>query len=478
MQQSSTNQQPIKYIKATVERIPNLAHKLKVNIPPHRNDWIAKMKQTPHAKWDRHLKYWTIPYCKEELRAFHSLFKGECSYQFKIETNIPENYFSYFEQQFPDAKVIIREENSEWIKVFVPQEAEAWQNVVKQIPGRTWNKYQKYWRVPYVKYSFRHLKKVFKAKWSIEMTINPNIPEYFSAPPKPEKKKTPKPYDLLMPKQQKAITALEETMMIERKSWRTIKTYKTHLIGLFRYFPNVLPSLISAEQIKEYMLYKIRASKIGERTQEQIMNAFAAFYKRLLDQENKLSLLKRPKKPKDLPNVFSKEEIVRLLKSVQNIKHKALLMVVYSSGMRKNEVKKLRKQDVLFDRKCIFVKDAKGKKDRYILLSDKAAAFLKIYFGQYDPKYWLFEGQHGGQYSETSIQKVFMKAKIKSGVNPNTTFHGLRHSFATHLVENNVPLHIIKDLLGHESLETTQIYLHISDKMRRSIESPLDGLNI
>ena len=255
--------------------------------------------------------------------------------------------------------------------------------------------------------------------------------------------------------------------------------------GCFLHYPNVLPSQITAEQIRQYVLHKSKIDNIGERTQGQIINAFAAFYKRLLQQEDKLGLLKRPKKPKDLPNIFSKEEIERLLNGIRNLKHKTLLLLVYSAGLRKKEIKNMRIDDILFDRKAIFVRCSKGKKDRYVMLSMKAAQFLKFYLGQYNPKYWLFEGESGGQYSETSMQAIFTQAKQRAKANPNVTFHGLRHSFATHLVENGVSLHIVKDLLGHQSLKTTQVYhrdfgtgLHISNAIRKNIQSPLDGLNI
>ena len=476
---NNSNSNHFQNIKATVELITDINDKLKVNIPAHRRDWINKMKQIPHAKFDKIAKFWTMPYSKEEIRVFHRLFEGERAYKLQISKDIPERFRDYYESQNPERELVIRSDNNqEWFKVFVPKEAEAWRDFVKRIPGRTWNSYEKVWLVPYVKYSFRYLKEIFGNRLVIEMNINPNIPEYFSTTQqqsKPSKKQLTK---ILNQKQQIAITTLEEKMIIERMSWRTIKTYKTHLKGLFLYYPKTLPSQISAEQLRKYMLHRIKKDNIAERTQLQIMNAFAAFYKRLLNQEDKLSLLKRPKKVKDLPNVFSKKEVERLLSNIRNIKHKALLMLVYSSGLRKSEVKNLRKDDILFDRNSIFVKCSKGKKDRYVILADKAAEFLKLYLTQYNPKYWLFEGQHGGQYSETSIQSIFVQAKQKATVNPYVTLHGLRHSFATHLVENNVPLHVIKDLLGHQSLETTQVYLHISDKMRKDIKSPLDGLNI
>ena len=154
-----------------------------------------------------------------------------------------------------------------------------------------------------------------------------------------------------------------------------------------------------------------------------------------------------------------------------------MLAIIYSAGLRKSEVINLRKRDILFQRNCIFVKGGKGKKDRYVLLADKAKEIIKIYLNIYHPRYWLFEGQTGGQYSDRSLQSVFTKAKELSNVNPYVTLHGLRHSFATHLIENGVPLHVIKDLLGHNDIKTTEIYIHISNKYRQGLKSPLDYIN-
>ena len=276
--------------------------------------------------------------------------------------------------------------------------------------------------------------------------------------------------------QKLAITALEEMLMLERKSPRTIKSYRTHIIGLLHFYPNIKPSQITNEQLKKYMFHKITQDKIHERTQGQILNAFVAFYKRLLKQEGKLANLFRPKKPKSLPNVFSKNEIVRFLNVIDNLKHKTMMILAYSSGLRRNEIINLRKKDILFDRKCIFVKQSKGKKDRYVMLAENAIDYLKKYLATYQPKYWLFEGEKGGQYGERSIQSVFINAKIKSGVNDSVTLHGLRHSFATHLVDNGIPLHVVKDLLGHNSIKTTEVYLHISQHYLKEVKSPLDGL--
>jgi len=198
----------------------------------------------------------------------------------------------------------------------------------------------------------------------------------------------------------------------------------------------------------------------------------------LLKQEEKVIKLERPKKKKKLPNVFSLEEIELLLKALTNLKHKCMLILVYSGGLRRSEVLNLGVDDLNFSRKTLFIKNAKGGKDRYTFFSDIAQKHLKEYLKQYQPKYYLFEGQTGGRYSESSLQSIYEQARRKSRLPLNVTLHGLRHSFATHLVEKGIPLHVVQDLLGHASIKTTEIYLHISNKFRKELKSPLDDLNI
>ena len=209
-----------------------------------------------------------------------------------------------------------------------------------------------------------------------------------------------------------------------------------------------------------------------------MINALNAFYVRVLEQEEKLAKLERPPKRKNLPNVFSEQEIELILKSPTNLKHKCMLILIYSAGLRKQEVLNLRVNDLNFERKTVFIKDGKGGKDRYSFFSEVAMKYIKPYLKQYHPSIWLFEGQTGGQYSPTSIQMVFERARQKARVNPLVTLHGLRHSFATHLVEKGIPLHVVQDLLGHSSIKTTEIYLHISNKFRKELKSPLDNMNI
>ena len=153
-------------------------------------------------------------------------------------------------------------------------------------------------------------------------------------------------------------------------------------------------------------------------------------------------------------------------------------MLIYSAGLRIGESIKLRIEDINLNRRSVFIIAGKGKKDRYSILSEKMLFLLEEYLAIYKPTYWLFEGQDGGQYSTRSIQKVFRRAVSKAKVNPYSTVHTLRHSFATHLLERGMDLRYIQNLLGHNSSETTEIYTHITQKAREKLCSPLDFLEI
>ena len=186
----------------------------------------------------------------------------------------------------------------------------------------------------------------------------------------------------------------------------------------------------------------------------------------------------RPKKPKKLPQVLTEGEVISLLNAVTNLKHKCILLLIYSAGLRIGELTRLKLNDIQPQHNRIFVYGGKGKKDRYTILSKKAFEQLKVYFELYEPVEWVFEGQQGGPYSVRSIQQVFSRAKKQSGINSYATVHTLRHSFATHLLEKGVGLRYIQQLLGHESSKTTEIYTHITNKGMNNIISPLDNLDI
>ena len=188
--------------------------------------------------------------------------------------------------------------------------------------------------------------------------------------------------------------------------------------------------------------------------------------------------IERPRSEHKLPNVLSEEEVMRIINNVQNIKHKAILLTIYSAGLRISEAVNLKIADIDSSRHLILIKGAKGKKDRNSLLSEKLLVYLRKYFLMYKPKVWLFEGQYGGQYSDSSIQAIFREACNAAKITKKATVHTLRHSFATHLLERGTDLRYIQELLGHSSSKTTEIYTHITHKGMEQIKSPLDNLDV
>ncbi|ERI92174.1 site-specific recombinase, phage integrase family [Clostridiales bacterium oral taxon 876 str. F0540] len=187
--------------------------------------------------------------------------------------------------------------------------------------------------------------------------------------------------------------------------------------------------------------------------------------------------LYRPKKDKKLPEVLSYQEVSKILEKTINLKHRAILFLVYSAGLRVGEVVNLKISDIDSDRMLIHVKQGKGKKDRYTVLSQIALDELRIYAKKYRPEDWLFEGGDGkGHLTERSVQKIFDKACIAAGIKKDVSVHTLRHSFATHLLEGGTDLRYIQELLGHSSSKTTEIYTHVTEKSITQIQSPLDRL--
>jgi site-specific recombinase XerD len=193
--------------------------------------------------------------------------------------------------------------------------------------------------------------------------------------------------------------------------------------------------------------------------------------------QRKVYMIDRPREEKTLPVVLSEQEIGDLLRITENIKHKTILMLCYSAGLRLSELIQVRISDIDSKRMQIRVEQGKGKKDRYTLLSSKLLELLRIYYKQYRPKTWLFEGAEGAQYSTRSIQSIMRESCKKAGIKKKVSVHTLRHSFATHLLENGTDLRYIQALLGHASSKTTEIYTHITTKGFDQIKSPLDKLN-
>ncbi len=209
------------------------------------------------------------------------------------------------------------------------------------------------------------------------------------------------------------------------------------------------------------------------------MNSLKLFFLNIQNKKLEIELIHRPKREKLLPNVLSKEEVKAILNAHKNIKHRMMLSLIYSCGLRRSELLNLKPNDIDSKRNLIMIKQSKGRKDRIVQLSEKILAMLRLYYQLERPKVWLFEGQQSGeQYSEKSLESVLKQALAKAKIKKPVSLHWLRHSYATHLLEAGTDLRFIQELLGHSSSKTTEIYTHVSTKSIQNIKSPFDDLEI
>lgn len=281
---------------------------------------------------------------------------------------------------------------------------------------------------------------------------------------------------VLAPAHVKALDAMRQKLEIGRYSPNTIDTYLNATKQLFIRFVEKHPNDIRTEDIETFQ-HELAKSGKSNSYLNQIVNAVRYYYKDVLGDAYRVKFIERPRKESKLPLVLSKAEIAAVLGAPSNVKHQAMLAMAYSGGLRISEVLGLRPEDLLFDRGLIHVRSAKGNKDRTTLLGRSAAELVKRYMEHFKPKDLLFAGQDGGAYSPRSLQKVLEAALRKAGITKPATMHTLRHSFATHLLEQGTDLRYIQALLGHASSKTTEVYTHVSTRYLQGIVNPMDNLD-
>lgn len=276
-------------------------------------------------------------------------------------------------------------------------------------------------------------------------------------------------YSALVPK------AYVETLSSRGYSANTVKAYCSLFGAFVAHFAPRPPEEIDEAEIVGYMNTLVAQKSMSQSTHNQIINAIKFYYEQVLGQEKKKYWLNRPRKEKCLPEVLSEADAVKLIAAGKNIKHQCIMALLYSGGLRRGEVLKLRIQDVKLDRNQVFVRGGKGKKDRVTLLGESVKVGLSKYLKEYKPNYWLFEGPHRKQYSGSSVGQIVRDAAKRAGIKKATP-HMLRHSFATHLMDHGTDVRMIQTLLGHESIETTALYTHVSTRDLQKIVNPLDRI--
>ena len=274
---------------------------------------------------------------------------------------------------------------------------------------------------------------------------------------------------------------MRQHLILKAYSSSTQKTYLNEVQSFLQTIGKHAADTFSVQKIKDYLQYCFEKLHLSENTLHSRINSLKFYYEQVLNREKFFWEVPRPKKKNLLPKIFSQEEIAAIINSLNNKKHKAMLMLAYSAGLRVSEVVSLKTSDIDSSRMTIFIHEAKGKKDRMVALSPVLLVMLRAYAEEYRPKAngYLFEGSvKGTPYSNRSLQEVLQAAKKKAGVVRSGSVHSLRHSFATHLIERGTDVTMIQKLLGHNDLKTTLIYLHTSNKNLLKVMSPLDDLKL
>ncbi|KUK58047.1 MAG: integrase/recombinase [Bacteroidetes bacterium 38_7] len=267
-------------------------------------------------------------------------------------------------------------------------------------------------------------------------------------------------------------------MIVQRYSPNSIQNYKSAVRGFLQLGEKKYshPLEITETEIEKYLFWKIEKHHIGTSYQRLIVTSIDKFYLSLFHTQLNIKHLYPRTKNKSLPVYLTTKEIIRLMDNVTNLKHTCIIQLLYGCGLRLNELLHLKLTDIDSTNKIVLIRNAKGWKDRVVMLSPLLLESLRRYYKIYHPEEYLIEGQGGGVYSEKSVQTIVKNAASKAGITKKVTPHTLRHSFATHLLENGTDIRYIQELLGHKSVHTTEIYTHITDIAQSKIKSPLDLL--
>lgn len=445
-----------------------IGRKIILKMPKNEAD-IQFIRSIQYAKWNKDGFFWDVPHYPGNLERIKQYFGERIS---KLtEREELEVKISGQEHKINKNEVLIIKSRSGRLKLIFGFHA-GLMKVIKTFPYNKWDSKNKWWTVPYSEQFLEEIKtkmKEFGMAMKFEEEMISGVVAKVSPLDIPNYRKCPEEY----------VHKLEE----RRYSESTIRAYVPLFEEFINHFPQKEIGELGEKEIMEFSRYLVNERKVSSSHQNQAINSIKFYFEKVRGGERKFYHVDRPIREKILPEVLSEEEVSGILKATKNLKHRAILMTIYSAGLRIGELIKLKIKDIDSKRMQIRVEQAKGKKDRYTILSQRTLEILRIYIKQEKPFEYLFEGQKSTKetpvkYSKASISAILNRSVEKVGIPKNVTVHTLRHSFATHLLERGTDLRYIQSLLGHESPKTTQIYTHITTKGFDQIKSPMDNLDI
>jgi integrase/recombinase XerD len=439
--------------------------KIILRMPKNATD-VKFLNSMKYSKWNAAGYFWQIPNYPGNEEMIKNYF-GERIGSFTESESIPISGANSTSKVLGKDEVLLIKTQGGRLKLLFGYHPSL-QKILRQIPYHVWDSKNKWWTVPYSEDFLNKIKECISTN-HLELTYEEEGGKELGKP-------RLTPYDIpnYRPVPDEFLMKLREL----RYSENTIKTYTNAFEEFINYYHRFDIKNIDEMQVISFLRFLVTERKVSASYQNQAINAVKFYYERVLGGQRKFYFIERPLKEKTLPSVLSMAEVSAVIQHTLNLKHRAMLMITYSAGLRVSELVNLKLTDIDSDRNQIRIIQGKGKKDRYTLLSQKALAILREYFKVYRPKDWLFEGYNQEQYTMRSIQQVLKASVTRAGISKKVSMHTLRHSFATHLLESGTDLRYIQSLLGHASSKTTEIYTHVTTKGFDQIKSPLDSLDI
>ena len=450
--------------------IHNDEKRIKLNLT-YNDPLYAKIKRLPDCRWSKSLRSWHIQYIENHLEYLNSMYAGEIQFftQEKTEVSIANKQSlvetSNLEKRLPIGSLPVIDieffKNADYLKVkFNWPYKSTWIDKLIRTCKPKWDKENKIWIVKKASVNLEVIRLLYKDD-DCQIHIS-NL----------QSDRTP--YSLT--DINKALEKMASHLRYLNYSERTVTSYENHLRKFLEHFKTRDLQNITLDEIRDFINASIIDPGFSRSYQNQLISSIKLFYNHILNRRYDMPDIERPHRAKRLPSVLSQEEIKKMIEKTRNSKHRLLISLIYSTGMRLSEATGLKLKDIDYTRKIINIRSGKGQKDRIVPLAEKLVKELEEYVGSYQPREYVFEGYTGAAYSARSVQQVIKRSLQTANIRKKASVHTLRHSFATHLLENGVDIRIIQELLGHQSSRTTEIYTHVSTRTIESIKSPLDRL--
>ena len=440
-----------------------------IKMPKNDTD-IQFVRSFKFARWESASYLWKIPNYGRNLEMIKSYFAERISEEILSESEFSKlNNFQNSQitnPTFTKSDLLTINNSNRVLQLYFTFNKDI-SHQLKQIPLCKWNGDKRCWEIPY---SEKFLEEVKIIAQQNALNFIYHVEKKLKVIPRKSK------YDIQ--NYRTCPQSYIDKLLELRYSKNTLNVYTDMFEEFINHYEETPIDDINEAMILNFLRFLVTERHVSTSYQNQSINAIKFYYERVLKGSRKVYQIDRPREETYLPEVLSEQEITAILNATENLKHKAILMTIYSAGLRISEAINLKIKDIDSQRMQIRVEQAKGKKDRYTLLGNKTLEILRKYVAEYKPKVWMFEGAKGEQYSSRSIGHILKDAVEKTNIKKRITVHTLRHSFATHLLEAGTDLRYIQNLLGHANSKTTEIYTHITTKGFEQIKSPLDNLNI